>query len=284
MVHRAEHRDDGRHDAGRRFRSSGTACRQASGLARAGESRSAASACSIGCAAIPSSRARRSASSAAGSTRRWASSSSATSSIPSPSTSARRTRATSRAPTRATRRSRSSTRRRQPMVYVGANDGMLHAFDDATGNETMAYVPSQLYRGDATGLGALTYQDGALPRVHAPLPRRFDAEGLGRRLRRTGLAHGARRRPRQGRRGVLRARHHRPGQHHERDEGRRQRAVGVHGRQPRLHLRPGDDREDARHLRRIHLRPVGRDRARRATTMWTASAGYSSSTSRPARS
>ena len=29
-------------------------------------------------------------------------------------------------------------------VYVGANDGMLHAFDAATGNETFAYVPSML--------------------------------------------------------------------------------------------------------------------------------------------
>ncbi len=40
---------------------------------------------------------------------------------------------------------------------------MLHAFDDATGNEAWAYVPSDLYRPDQTGLGALSYQDGALP-------------------------------------------------------------------------------------------------------------------------
>jgi type IV pilus assembly protein PilY1 len=32
----------------------------------------------------------------------------------------------------------------QPMVYVGANDGMLHAFDAATGVEQFAYVPSTL--------------------------------------------------------------------------------------------------------------------------------------------
>ncbi|HXX83797.1 MAG TPA: PilC/PilY family type IV pilus protein [Casimicrobiaceae bacterium] len=54
-------------------------------------------------------------------------------------------------------------------IYAGANDGMLHAFDDATGNETWAYIPSPLYRGGLaggdpkTGLGALAYQDGALP-------------------------------------------------------------------------------------------------------------------------
>ncbi|MCZ8110587.1 MAG: pilus assembly protein [Betaproteobacteria bacterium] len=39
---------------------------------------------------------------------------------------------------------------RRPMVYVGANDGMLHAFDAETGDELWAYVPTmvipRLYR------------------------------------------------------------------------------------------------------------------------------------------
>ncbi len=48
-------------------------------------------------------------------------------------------------------------------VYVGANDGMLHAFDDTTGNEAWAYIPLGVYRAGSTGLGALSYQDGALP-------------------------------------------------------------------------------------------------------------------------
>ncbi len=52
---------------------------------------------------------------------------------------------------------------RPARVYIGANDGMLHAFDDATGDETWAYVPLGVYRAGATGLGALSYQDGALP-------------------------------------------------------------------------------------------------------------------------
>jgi type IV pilus assembly protein PilY1 len=76
---------------------------------------------------------------------------------------------------------------RAPQLYVGANDGMLHVFDDALGNETWAYVPTPLFRdgspavtvsctagpaavpcgtagGDTrAGLGALSYQDGALP-------------------------------------------------------------------------------------------------------------------------
>jgi len=33
---------------------------------------------------------------------------------------------------------------RAPRVYVGANDGMLHAFDAATGDEVWAYVPSMV--------------------------------------------------------------------------------------------------------------------------------------------
>lgn len=35
-------------------------------------------------------------------------------------------------------------RARTPMVYVGSNDGMLHAFDATTGEESWAYVPSTL--------------------------------------------------------------------------------------------------------------------------------------------
>ena len=52
---------------------------------------------------------------------------------------------------------------RKAMVYVGANEGMLHVFDDSNGNESWAYIPHQLYRANNTGLGALAYQDGALP-------------------------------------------------------------------------------------------------------------------------
>lgn len=34
---------------------------------------------------------------------------------------------------------------RKPVIYVGANDGMLHAFDPATGNELFAYVPNGVF-------------------------------------------------------------------------------------------------------------------------------------------
>jgi type IV pilus assembly protein PilY1 len=35
---------------------------------------------------------------------------------------------------------------RAPMIYVGANDGMLHGFSAADGTEKIAYVPSEMYR------------------------------------------------------------------------------------------------------------------------------------------
>jgi type IV pilus assembly protein PilY1 len=38
-----------------------------------------------------------------------------------------------------------STATRPPVLYIGANDGMLHAFDVATGNELFAYVPRGSY-------------------------------------------------------------------------------------------------------------------------------------------
>ena len=34
---------------------------------------------------------------------------------------------------------------RTPLIYVGANDGMLHAFNASTGSEVWAYVPNMLY-------------------------------------------------------------------------------------------------------------------------------------------
>ncbi len=34
---------------------------------------------------------------------------------------------------------------RQQVLYVGANDGMLHAFDAATGNEIFAFIPASVY-------------------------------------------------------------------------------------------------------------------------------------------
>jgi type IV pilus assembly protein PilY1 len=39
----------------------------------------------------------------------------------------------------------STWRNRTPMIYVGANDGMLHGINASTGKESMAYVPAAIY-------------------------------------------------------------------------------------------------------------------------------------------
>lgn len=45
------------------------------------------------------------------------------------------------------------TTARTPMIYVGANDGMLHAFSASTGNELFAFIPNAVF----TNLIQLTY-------------------------------------------------------------------------------------------------------------------------------
>lgn len=49
---------------------------------------------------------------------------------------------------------------RTPMVYVGANDGMLHAFNASTGREEFAYVPEGLF-GTAEAPGLKRLSEGA---------------------------------------------------------------------------------------------------------------------------
>lgn len=51
---------------------------------------------------------------------------------------------------------RNTYQNRTPMIYVGANDGMLHGFDAGTGNEKLAYVPSPVYP-NLTQLTSTTY-------------------------------------------------------------------------------------------------------------------------------
>jgi len=46
---------------------------------------------------------------------------------------------------------------RQAMVYTGANDGMLHAFNASTGSEVFAYIPNSVFSSETTeGLHFLT--------------------------------------------------------------------------------------------------------------------------------
>jgi type IV pilus assembly protein PilY1 len=58
---------------------------------------------------------------------------------------------------------------RPRVIAVGANDGMVHVFDDATGNELFGYIPSALFttandaQGSKLGIQALTFQDGGVP-------------------------------------------------------------------------------------------------------------------------
>ena len=60
---------------------------------------------------------------------------------------------------------RAGTLQRKPAVYLGANDGMLHAFDFATGKELLAYVPNALF----PVLNLLT-GPGMLPRAYVDGP------------------------------------------------------------------------------------------------------------------
>jgi type IV pilus assembly protein PilY1 len=52
---------------------------------------------------------------------------------------------------------RGSTKNRPAVVYVGANDGMLHAFSGVNGKELFGYVPSAVFA-NLPGLSALNFQ------------------------------------------------------------------------------------------------------------------------------
>ncbi len=54
-------------------------------------------------------------------------------------------------------------------VYVGANDGMLHAFDAATGVERFAYVPSMLFAAGKLKSLSTPYSSGLVYTVDAPI-------------------------------------------------------------------------------------------------------------------
>lgn len=54
---------------------------------------------------------------------------------------------------------------RPPMLYVGANDGMLHGFDAMTGVEKFAYIPSSVV-GKLSNLTALNYNQGTNHRFY----------------------------------------------------------------------------------------------------------------------
>ena len=109
----------------------------------------------------------------------------------------------------ATRRSQLPTESRTPMVYVGGNDGMLHAFDDSNQrHRTPARKPGRTFprRSSAAAtrttpshtpspefqLGALSYRRGGIPLFAAQVLRQRHAARLGHRFRQH--QHAARRR------------------------------------------------------------------------------------------
>lgn len=62
---------------------------------------------------------------------------------------------------------RKSYAARKPVVAAGANDGMMHIFDAATGSELFAYIPSSVFRSNAGASGA--------PRISQPMRQDYKA-------------------------------------------------------------------------------------------------------------
>lgn len=54
---------------------------------------------------------------------------------------------------------RTTTKNRAPVVYVGGNDGMLHAFSGSTGKELFGYIPGSVFS-KLPNLTALNFQHG----------------------------------------------------------------------------------------------------------------------------
>lgn len=63
---------------------------------------------------------------------------------------------------------------RQPMIYTGANDGMLHAFNASTGSEAFAYIPNAVFA-NLDNLTATTYNQSHLFFVNGS-PQFFDVQ------------------------------------------------------------------------------------------------------------
>lgn len=83
---------------------------------------------------------------------------------------------------------------RQPMVYAGANDGMLHGFNEDTGAEMLGYVPQSVFaRLPELSRDAYTHRyfvDGGINIVDAYLPGVSDPAGTGSGAWRSVLAGG----------------------------------------------------------------------------------------------
>lgn len=72
---------------------------------------------------------------------------------------------------------RFDNRTRKPMVYIGANDGMLHGFDAATGNELIGYVPSKAYAKNPSAAISTTNQPLLAQVTQRNFTHRFVVDG-----------------------------------------------------------------------------------------------------------
>lgn len=90
---------------------------------------------------------------------------------------------------------RTSNASRQGVVYVGANDGMVHAFNDDTGDEMFAYVPNAVYSNldylADTDYEHRYYVDGGPNIIDVYLPNMADPMSATNGLWRTVIAGGA---------------------------------------------------------------------------------------------
>lgn len=62
---------------------------------------------------------------------------------------------------------------RTPIIYVGANDGILHGFDASNGEEKIAYVPGPVYK----NLSKLTHKDYGKTNVTPTVPHHYFVDG-----------------------------------------------------------------------------------------------------------
>ncbi len=67
-------------------------------------------------------------------------------------------------------KSLSAVKNREPMLYVGANDGMMHGFRSSDGAEMMAYIPSNLFSTDTNGGLHYLTDPAYLHRYYVDLP------------------------------------------------------------------------------------------------------------------
>jgi len=68
------------------------------------------------------------------------------------------------------------------VIFAGANDGMLHAFDDATGEELWGFIPSEFLSGlrNMTRGSDLKYSVDGSPKAYVAESRKFLVFGLRR--------------------------------------------------------------------------------------------------------